>query len=220
MQINFLELTGYLAAVFMFSSFFMKKMIPLRVLGMASNACFIIYAGSKGVYPLLLLHSCLLPLNLIRMLQMIKLINNVRDASRAGVSMDFLVPYMTKENFKKGDCIFKRGDAADKMFFMRKGLAKVMEHDAFAREGDLIGEIGVFALNKTRTATIVCETDCQFLTIPDKQVLQLYYQNPTFGIHLVQLIIQRFERNQKPPSEDGMPRHLIVQPEAIIEAGE
>ena len=71
---DFVQLVGYLAALLMFSTFYMKKMIPLRAVGICSNIAFIIFAGSSGVYPLLILHICLLPLNTIRMVQMIKLV--------------------------------------------------------------------------------------------------------------------------------------------------
>jgi CRP/FNR family transcriptional regulator, cyclic AMP receptor protein len=54
----------------------MKTMIPLRVVGIASNVAFMSYAlvglayGIFGrLYPILVLHACLLPLNLIRLRQ-------------------------------------------------------------------------------------------------------------------------------------------------------
>ena len=56
----------------------------------------------------------------------------------------------------------------------------------------MVGEIGIFSPDKIRTATLECVTDAEFLAITDDHVLQLYYQNPEFGIHLLQLIIKRF----------------------------
>lgn len=216
-----LDLTGYLAALLMFSTFYMKKMIPLRAVGIASNVVFIVFATSTRTYPILILHACLLPLNISRMVQMIRLVNKVKAAlSGGGISMDFLVPFMTRANYKKGDTLFKKGDDADKMFFLRRGLAKVVEVEAYIKEGELVGEVGVFALNKKRTATIICETDCNFLSIPENQVLQLCYQNPTFGLHLMQLMIQRFERNTTTVDDDTLPKHMILQPGSIAEVNE
>lgn len=123
---HWIDMAGYLAAVLMFSTFFMKKMIPLRVVGICSNIAFIVAAASKHMYPLLALHCALLPLNTIRMIQMMRLINKVKNASSEDVSMDFLIPYMTKENFKKGVILFKKDDEADKVYYLRKGLARVM----------------------------------------------------------------------------------------------
>ena len=40
------EPVGYLAAILMFSTFYMKRMIPLRAVGIASNVTFIVFASS------------------------------------------------------------------------------------------------------------------------------------------------------------------------------
>lgn len=191
MEISLIDMIGYLAAILMFSTFYMKKMIPLRAVGISSNIAFIIYASSSHIYPLLALHLCLLPLNTYRMVQMIRLVNNVREASKGGYSMDFLVPFMKKEVFTKGDTVFKKGDESEKMYFLHKGRVKLVEKNALMTDGSLIGEIGIFSPNKQRTGTVICETDADIYTIPESNVIELYYQNPTFGFYLVQMIIQR-----------------------------
>ncbi|MBI5809837.1 MAG: cyclic nucleotide-binding domain-containing protein [Deltaproteobacteria bacterium] len=182
---------GYLAAALMFSTFYMKKMIPLRAVGASANVTFVVYAGIMHVWPLFVLHAALFPLNITRMIQMMRLVKKVREASRGEFSLDFLVPFMTKERFKKGDTVFRKGDDANKMYYLQRGDVKLTELDVYVKEGDLIGEVGVFSPNKTRMATAVCESEAFFLTIGEKQVLQLYYQNPKFGIYLVQMIIKR-----------------------------
>jgi CRP/FNR family cyclic AMP-dependent transcriptional regulator len=176
----------------MFSTFYMKKMIPLRAVGICSNIAFIIYAGATSVYPLLVLHLLLLPLNAYRMIQMVKLVNNVRQAAKGGYSMDFLVPFMKKEAYKKGDIVFRKGDESGKMYYLHKGVVKLIEEDVIMRDGSLIGEIGIFSPNKLRTGTVICETDAQIYTIPESNVIELYYQNPKFGFYLVQMIVKRF----------------------------
>ena len=67
-------IAAWIAALLVFSSFFMKTMIPLRVVAIASNVAFISYAllgleyGIFGrVYPILVLHSALFPLNVVRL---------------------------------------------------------------------------------------------------------------------------------------------------------
>jgi len=191
------DMIGYLAAILMFSTFYMKKMIPLRAVGAAANVVFVVYASLVHVYPLLILHACLFPLNITRMIQMMILIKKVKEASTSDFSIDFLVPFMTKESFKKGDVVFRKGDNADKMFYLQKGLVRLEELGAFITDGQMIGEIGIFSPHKKRTATVVCDADTMFLTIPENKVLQLYYQNPKFGIYLVQLIIRRFLKNME-----------------------
>ncbi|MBI5345386.1 MAG: hypothetical protein HZB83_08670 [Deltaproteobacteria bacterium] len=108
---------GYLAAALMFSTFYMKKMIPLRAVGASANVTFVIYAGIMHVWPLFVLHAALFPLNITRMIQMMRLVKKVREASRGEFSLDFLVPFMTKENFKKGDTVFSPRALHDKGAF-------------------------------------------------------------------------------------------------------
>ena len=61
------DLFGYLASFLVFATFYMKGTIPLRIAAIASNVAFIIYACSSGLTPILVLHSALLPLNLLRL---------------------------------------------------------------------------------------------------------------------------------------------------------
>ena len=67
-------IAGWVSAILVFSSFFMKTMIPLRMVAICSNVAFITYAllglryGVFGrIYPILVLHAALLPLNVIRL---------------------------------------------------------------------------------------------------------------------------------------------------------
>jgi len=198
---HWVDLAGYLAAFLMFSTFYMKKMIPLRAVGASSNLVFIVYTlGSdfylnQAIWPLFILHAALFPLNITRMIQMIRLVKKVREASSGNFAMDFLIPFMTQEEFKKGDFIFRKGDEADKLYFLRDGLLRLVEIEIYVEKGELIGEVGLFSENKLRTASLLCDSDAQLLSIPKKQVLQLYYQNPKFGFYLVKLIVNRLLHN-------------------------
>ncbi|HTV88127.1 MAG TPA: hypothetical protein VME41_03835, partial [Stellaceae bacterium] len=81
---------GYLAAVLVLATFSMKTMLPLRVTGIASNVAFIAYGYATRAYPVLALHAILLPLNTVRLYQMIELVKQVRAASDGDLSMDWL----------------------------------------------------------------------------------------------------------------------------------
>src|SRR5918996_1678748 len=83
-----LVIAAWVASLLVFSTFFMQTMIPLRVVGIASNVAFMSYAllglayGVFGrVYPILVLHACLLPLNVIRLRQLRRLVQAVHSAS-------------------------------------------------------------------------------------------------------------------------------------------
>ena len=58
---------GYLASSLVFGTFYMKRMLPLRLTAVASNIAFISYAWANGLTPILVLHATLLPLNLLRL---------------------------------------------------------------------------------------------------------------------------------------------------------
>jgi hypothetical protein len=60
------ELLGYTASGLVLATFWMRSMLALRLLAIASNVAFIAYAYAVGIHPVLVLHSILLPLNLTR----------------------------------------------------------------------------------------------------------------------------------------------------------
>ncbi len=187
-----IQLVGYFASLLMFCTFYMKKMVLLRAVGMCGNVAFVIFAASVHAYPLLIVHASLFPLNGLRMIQMIKLAKNVKKSYKGDLSMEFLTPFMKQESFKKGDIVFRKDDLADKMYCLKSGTVRLVELGITAPVGDVIGEIGILSIDKLRTATLECETDVELLAISDDHVLQLYYQNPEFGLHLLQLVIKRF----------------------------
>ena len=66
---NATELLGYLASLLVLATFCMRGMVALRVLAIASNLAFIVYAVLAGIHPVLLLHALLLPMNVWRLVQ-------------------------------------------------------------------------------------------------------------------------------------------------------
>ncbi len=192
---DFIQLLGFLAACLMFSTFYMKNMIPLRIVGIASNIAFIAYTANARIWPVLFLHTALLPMNCLRLAQMVKLIKQVRRASEGDMSFEFMIPHMTKEFFEEGEVVFRKGDRAEKIYLLKSGHLSVDELDTAIKPGELFGEMGVFASEQVRSATLRCKTDAELLSMTDKQIRQLYYQNPDFGFYLIQLLLKRFSQN-------------------------
>jgi CRP/FNR family cyclic AMP-dependent transcriptional regulator len=58
---------GYFAASLVLATFCARTMVSLRLLAIASNAAFISYALCARLWPILLLHAIMLPLNLVRL---------------------------------------------------------------------------------------------------------------------------------------------------------
>ncbi len=188
-----IEAAGYLASVLVAASFYMRTIIPLRLIAIASNIAFITYGIGAGLYPVIILHAFLFPLNIIRLLQMKNLIKSVREASGGNFSLQSLIPFMTREQTKQGDTIFSKGDFADKMYYICRGRVRLVEKDMVLEQGRLLGEMGIFSPFNSRTDTAICmDDDMELYSITDSGVKQLYYQNPEFGFYLVKLITGRF----------------------------
>ena len=126
-----MQLIAWIAAALVFISFFMKTIVPLRTVAIASNIAFISYALlgiNFGIFdkvlPILILHCGLLPLNIIRLRQVRETIRSVQAMTKEHASLDALIPYMKHEHTKQGHWLFNKGDLADRLFVLKKGRIK------------------------------------------------------------------------------------------------
>jgi hypothetical protein len=67
---TWIDFVGYLAALTVLMSFCMDTIVPLRGLAIASNVLFIVYGIAGQLYPVLLLHALLLPINVTKMVRL------------------------------------------------------------------------------------------------------------------------------------------------------
>jgi CRP/FNR family transcriptional regulator, cyclic AMP receptor protein len=190
-RINLIELSGYLASTLVFLTFYMKTMIPLRIVGILSNIAFMTYGLGGHLYPVLILHAILLPLNSLRLLQMWTLIQKVRAASQGELSMEWLVPMMRHRQCAKGDVLFRRGDPAKELYVVFSGSLRLVDLAVELGPGAVLGEIGIFAPTHERMDTAICETEVDLGVMATDKVLELYHQNRRFGFYLIQLVSQR-----------------------------
>ena len=58
---------GYLAALAVLAAFCMSSIVPLRIAAILSNVLFALYGLSAHLYPVFLLHSILLPINVFKL---------------------------------------------------------------------------------------------------------------------------------------------------------
>jgi CRP/FNR family transcriptional regulator, cyclic AMP receptor protein len=184
-------------------------MIPLRALALMAHICFIIYGIFAGAFYVLLAYGITLPFNVWRLVQMKRLVSNVKTAADADLAVRWLHPFMKERPYKAGQAIFTKGDDADYLYFIAKGRVRIAEINEELVEGHLLGEIGFFSLNQKRTLTAVCVDDCLLYRIGASEFKQLYYQNPEFGFYIVNLIarrlsadIERLRESLPPPPAD------------------
>jgi len=60
---------GFFAAGLVLCTFCMRRLVPLRGMGITSNLAFILYGYIVGIEPVLVLHLILLPANIIRLVE-------------------------------------------------------------------------------------------------------------------------------------------------------
>jgi len=190
-DIDFVMLVSALAVILNITGYLMKTMIPLRILAMATNCLFIFWSSMASVYPTLILNCILLPINAMRFGQMKKLIKQVDEAAHGDLNMDWLKPFTTSRSFTTGTVLFNKGDAATELHFIMSGRFRVVERDVEIGPGSILGELGLLEPGRTRTATVECLESGETLAISYDHVMQLYFQNPTFGFYFLQLSTAR-----------------------------
>ncbi len=190
-----LELFGYLGGLLTLTTFSMKTMLHLRMVGIAANVAFISYGALGSVYPVLLLHLTLLPLNIWRLHQLRRLVRDIRDAATADFSIEWLRPFTRQRVVRAGETLFRQGEVADNVMFVLSGRFRAIEADVPLVRGEVFGELGLIAKDQRRTQTVVCEDDGALLLISYDEVRQLYFQNPKFGFYFLQLAAARLTRD-------------------------
>jgi phosphotransferase system glucose/maltose/N-acetylglucosamine-specific IIC component len=190
--------SAVVAAALVLVSSFVKTMIPLRCLAVGGNLGFLVYGAIHPSVVMMLLHGALLPVNIYRAIEMVRLTRRVRAAAAEGdLSGVWLKPYMRRKRLKAGDVLFRKGDAADHLYFLVEGRIEFVEIGEGMEAGRLFGEIAFFAPDKRRTLTARCTTDCLVLRIDEATFQQLYFQNPAFGFQVVTLVAGRLMADRK-----------------------
>lgn len=64
-----IDALGWIAAGLTVATFSCTQPVALRLFALTANAAFIAYGASAGLWPVLALHSALLPINLMRLMQ-------------------------------------------------------------------------------------------------------------------------------------------------------
>jgi hypothetical protein len=67
---SWVDIVGYAAAFAVLGSFCMTTIVPLRILAVVSNLLFGTYGVMAHLYPVFVLHSILLPINLFKLAQL------------------------------------------------------------------------------------------------------------------------------------------------------
>jgi hypothetical protein len=196
-SMTFVDVLGYAASAAVLATFCMSTMIPLRILALVSNVLFMTYGYFDHLYPVFMLHAILFPVNALRLIQFQRLVRDMRSAHREDLSIQSLLPYMTRRKFSAGETLVHKGHKADRLYCLVDGELEIIDFNKVLKPGAVVGEIGVFAPNQVRTATVVCRTDCTLFELSENKAKQLYFQDRTFGFAVLQLIIARLIENNE-----------------------
>lgn len=191
---TFIQIFGYAAAILLLASFAMKTIVWLRYLAIAASVVLVAYALLAMHYPVLAIALILLAINVWRLTELQRVVGAARAAAAgaaAPLSIDWLLPYMRPVDLPKDHALFRKGDAADAMYFITEGRVRIDEYGVEIGKGSLFGEMGVFAIDGIRTASATCIEPCSLLMISADRIKELYYQNPDFGFFLVGVITRR-----------------------------
>lgn len=181
-----------IAGALTLTSSFVRTMVPLRFLAVGSNVGFLLYGVLHPSLVMALLQGSLLPINLYRSLEMVRLTRRVRAASRRDdTSGVWLKPYMKSKRCKAGSLLFAKGQRAQHLYLLAEGRVEFVEIGESIGPGQMFGEIAFFAPDNRRTLTARCSENCVVLSVDQSTVRQLYFQNPSFGFELVGLVAAR-----------------------------
>ena len=194
-NITLANMFAVVGAIFLVATLLMHTIVPLRVANMIGCSFFIAYGALSGNVGAFILYLLLLPINAIRLRQILNLVKKARIAMEGDTSLDYLKPFMTERRYRRGDKLFKKNDAASEMFLTVTGTFLVKEIGVEIPPGRLMGEIGFLTPNQRRTATIECIEDGQVMTITYEKLLEIYFQNPQFGYYCLVLTSQRLLEN-------------------------
>ena len=194
-NINLANMLALVGATLYVMTLMVRTIVPLRVIGIISMVFFIAYGALAGAVATFLLYLLSLPINVIRLRQMLTLVKKARLSAQGDLSMDWLRPFMTPRKYKKGDILFEKGDIAKEMFITVSGNFLIKEIGIELPPGRILGELGFIDPNNKRTGTVIALENSEVLTISYDRLLELYFQNPEFGYYFLRLTSERLMQN-------------------------
>jgi len=194
-NINIASICALIGAGFYAATLMMRTMVPLRIFVLISMLFFLAYGAFAGVVSTIAMYICLIPINSLRLVQMLSLVKKARLAAQGDLSMEWLKPFMNRRDYRKGDILFRKGQVAKEMFLTVTGKFLVTEISVELPPGRILGELGFLTPNNKRTASVECIEDGAVLTIAYDRLLEIYFQNPEFGYYFLRLSTDRLLQN-------------------------
>ena len=204
---NWVEAFGYLASSLVLVTFCMHTMLALRALAICSNIAFLVYGIAARIYPVLILHLILLPLNVAHLTRMILVLRRAKLAADTDLSPNWLLPYMQPRRVRKGETLFKKGDYADALYLIASGEVELPEIQFILRPAEVFGEVGLFSVDRQRTQTARAMSNLDLFWITADELKKLCERNPGLSLYFLRLVANRLVSNAESST-------LVTQPES------
>jgi CRP/FNR family cyclic AMP-dependent transcriptional regulator len=185
---------GYLASTLVLCTFLTRTMLPLRFIALGSTVTFITYSALLHLYPVLVLHCVLLPVNGYRLREILQLGKSVRETVDDTKIFDALVPFARKMTVGRGEVLIRKGDPSDALYLLLEGTLWVEEAEVELHPGSIVGEMGVMSRSQLRTASVDAKSDCVLGRVSAADFQRVYFSDPSLGLSLIRLIIDRLTR--------------------------
>ena len=185
---------GYVASALVLCTFCTKTMMPLRIIALGSNVAFISYGFLLHLYPVLILHAVLLPLNTWRLTEIFRLVKRVQGTVDDEQVFRALVPFANRMTARRGEVVIRKGDVSDALYLVLEGSLWVEDAEVELGPGSIVGEMGVLSRTHLRTATVDARSDCVLGRVSTEDFQRVYFTNPALGLSLVRLVIERLTR--------------------------
>jgi Cyclic nucleotide-binding domain len=188
---RFPDILALFGALFYVGTLLMRTIVPLRICAIIGDVFFISFGVLASSFTTFFFYGLLLPINVVRLYQMVTLVKKARISAQGELSMDWLRPFMTRRKYLAGEAAFCKGDSANEMILIVTGKFLVKELDIERGPGHMIGELGFLSPDNRRTQTVECIEDGEVLAVTYAKLLELYFQNPEFGYYFLRLSSER-----------------------------
>lgn len=186
---------GYVASALVLCTFLTRTMMPLRIVALGSNVAFIAYGGLLHLYPVLVLHIILFPVNAWRLREIFQLVKSIQETADDGKVFAALVPFAKRITAARGQVLIRKGEPSDALYLVLEGKLWVEEAEVEIGPGSIVGEMGVLSRTHRRTATVDTRTDCVLGRVSAADFQRVYFADPSLGLSLIRLIIDRLTRD-------------------------
>src|SRR5258706_7538642 len=106
-NITLANMFALVGAIFFVATLLTQTMVPLRIANMVGCAFFAGFGALSGNVGTFLLYLLFLPINAIRLRQMLNLVKKARSATQGDTSREWLKPFMTERTYRKGHALLK-----------------------------------------------------------------------------------------------------------------